>query len=192
MPPLPPGLPGRSPMASIAKGIAARAAAAAHLHGAWLRQHHLTSNQSAAEVGTIAKPALAGAAAAAEVGAAGGQIQALWAFNREIGLWPPHTALRSTPDSSLPEVDFFLPAADRPVIGDSQTPSLDRDPLGFVVQIRQAAAANKISGRPAPSPPRCATRVARRTRRRRCSASARGPASHRSTESFPMDPPGRL
>jgi len=33
--------------------------AAGHLHGAWLPQHHLTSNQSAARWAPFAKPALA-------------------------------------------------------------------------------------------------------------------------------------
>ena len=64
-------------MAAVAEGIAAGAAATAHQHGARLLQLNLTSDQPTAQMGAVAEPALAAAAAAAEVGAAGGQIKRL-------------------------------------------------------------------------------------------------------------------
>jgi len=129
--------------------------------GAWLRQHHLTRQSvPLPRWAPFAKPSPGGKRPqAAEVGArrAGHDPGPCGPSTGKIGLLDSPHSPRSTPDSSLPEVDFFLPflLADRGCHRRFPDPnSLDRDPLGLRwFQIRQAARPpNKnSSGRPAPS-----------------------------------------
>jgi hypothetical protein len=64
-------------MAAVTAGIAAGAAAAAHQHGGWLTQPQLKGHAPAAMVGAIAEPAVAAAAATAELVHAGRQVEQL-------------------------------------------------------------------------------------------------------------------
>jgi len=147
--------------------------------------------QSAAE-GTIANAPWRERPAAADVGCGRRAIQALWAFNREIGLWPPQHSPRSTPDSVFPEVDFFLPAGDKACHRRFPDPIPDRTPW-LVFKIRQAAAQTNQRS-PAPSPQLRGLACPSNSQKKQCSASREEAAAFPSNNGnrFPMDPPGRL
>jgi len=121
-----------------------------------LRQHHLTSNQSAAEVGTNRHQPLGGSCRSCRGRRGRGQIRPCGRFNREIDLWPPHTSPPDQRYSSLSRGGFLFLLPTRPVIGDSQTPPWIGTAFGASwFRSAQAAAANKTSsGRPHRPPPR--------------------------------------
>jgi len=73
-------------MAAVAEGIAVGAAAAAQQHRGRFLQPQLVGHAAAAQVGAIAEPAVAAAAAAAELVHAGRQVQRLRARDGNIRL----------------------------------------------------------------------------------------------------------
>jgi hypothetical protein len=93
--PWPPPGPGRwCPMAAVAEGVAAGAAATAHRHRGRLVQPQLVGDTAGAQVGAIAKPAVMAAAAAAELVHASRQVQRLGARGGRCrlghdGFFPP-------------------------------------------------------------------------------------------------------
>lgn len=82
----PPGPALLDAMAAVAEGIATTALAAAHPQGGWLIQPQLIGHPPATEVGAIAEPTVAAAAAAAELMHPGRQIQRLRARGGGCGL----------------------------------------------------------------------------------------------------------
>jgi hypothetical protein len=82
----PPGPALLDAMAAVAEGIATTALAAAHQQCGWLIQPQLIGHPPATEVGAIAEPTVAAAAAAAELMQPGRQIQRLRARGGGCGL----------------------------------------------------------------------------------------------------------
>jgi hypothetical protein len=73
-------------MAAVAEGIAVGAAAAAQQHRGWFTQPQLIGHAPAAEVSAVAEPAMAAAAATAELVQASRQVERLRARGGGSGL----------------------------------------------------------------------------------------------------------
>jgi hypothetical protein len=99
-------------MAAVAQGVAVRTAAAAHQHRGRLPQPQLVGHTARAQVGSITEPAMAAAAATAQLVHSGWKLKRLRAGGGGMGLRHLSSNLPVGPDPSLRQPSD--PAAPQP------------------------------------------------------------------------------